>query len=120
MERKIFKGSKRDLFDIAGCPGKFDVIATVTGGGFTGQAGALRHGISRALCQADRDAYRAPLEGCRILDKRLQNEGKKEVRIKESKKSFTVLQALIETVFQNNLTNFKRFKTLAIAGVFVL
>ncbi|MCT4565483.1 MAG: 30S ribosomal protein S9 [Maledivibacter sp.] len=32
---------------------KFDVIAKVHGGGFTGQAGALRHGISRALLKAD-------------------------------------------------------------------
>ena len=32
---------------------KYDVLAKVTGGGFTGQSGALRHGISRALVQAD-------------------------------------------------------------------
>ena len=43
-------------FEVAGCEGKFDVIATVFGGGFTGQAGALRHGISRALCVADKEA----------------------------------------------------------------
>ena len=35
--------------------GKYDVIAKVTGGGFTGQAGAIRHGISRALLQVDGD-----------------------------------------------------------------
>ena len=35
--------------------GKFDVIANVHGGGFTGQAGAIRHGISRALLQADNE-----------------------------------------------------------------
>ena len=34
---------------------KYDVITTVRGGGFTGQAGAIRHGISRALLQADAD-----------------------------------------------------------------
>ena len=34
---------------------KYDVIATVRGGGFTGQAGAIRHGISRALLEADAD-----------------------------------------------------------------
>lgn len=34
---------------------KYDVIATVNGGGFTGQAGALRHGISRALLKADEE-----------------------------------------------------------------
>ena len=35
--------------------GKYDVIATVRGGGFTGQAGAIRHGISRALLEVDAD-----------------------------------------------------------------
>ena len=35
--------------------GKFDVLVNVRGGGFTGQAGAIRHGISRALLQADAD-----------------------------------------------------------------
>ena len=32
---------------------KFDIVVTVKGGGFTGQAGAIRHGISRALLEAD-------------------------------------------------------------------
>ena len=35
--------------------GRFDVIADVCGGGFTGQAGAIRHGIARALLTADRE-----------------------------------------------------------------
>ncbi len=35
--------------------GKFDVVCRVTGGGVTGQAGAIRHGISRALLQADEE-----------------------------------------------------------------
>ena len=36
-----------------GTVGKVDIEATVTGGGVTGQAGAIRHGIARALCKAD-------------------------------------------------------------------
>ncbi|MGI6020431.1 MAG: 30S ribosomal protein S9 [Lachnospiraceae bacterium] len=32
---------------------KYDIMCTVKGGGFTGQAGAVRHGIARALCEAD-------------------------------------------------------------------
>ena len=59
---EIVKREVRRPFEIAGCEGKFDVIATVKGGGFTGQAGALRHGISRALCVADAEASRAPLK----------------------------------------------------------
>ena len=34
---------------------KYDITVTVKGGGFTGQAGAVRHGIARALCEADSD-----------------------------------------------------------------
>ncbi len=41
---------------------KFDVIVNVHGGGMTGQAGAIRHGIARALCVCDREAYRSILK----------------------------------------------------------
>ena len=41
---------------------KFDVYVNVCGGGYTGQAGAIRHGIARALCVADSEAYRAILK----------------------------------------------------------
>ena len=45
---------------------KFDVNVTVRGGGFTGQAGAIRHGISRALLQADPE-YRGALKKAGFL-----------------------------------------------------
>ncbi len=56
---------------------KFDVIVTVKGGGFTGQAGAIRHGISRALVQADAD-YRPVLkkEGFLTRDPRMKERKK--------------------------------------------
>ena len=44
-----------------GTDGKFDVLVNVCGGGFTGQAGAIRHGISRALLEADAE-YRPILK----------------------------------------------------------
>lgn len=47
-------------FEITGNVGKFDVVASLSGGGLTGQAGALRHGISRALLALNPD-YRKPL-----------------------------------------------------------
>ena len=43
----------RDPMKLTDTLGKFDVIVNVYGGGFTGQAGAIRHGISRALINAD-------------------------------------------------------------------
>jgi small subunit ribosomal protein S9 len=40
---------------VAGLEGKFDVFVIVEGGGFTGQAGAIRHGLSRALLRVDEE-----------------------------------------------------------------
>lgn len=48
-------GLARDIntpFEVADSAGRFDVIVTVCGGGISGQAGAIRHGISRALAEA--------------------------------------------------------------------
>ncbi|MFG6325457.1 MAG: 30S ribosomal protein S9 [Lachnospiraceae bacterium] len=57
--------------------GKFDVLVNVHGGGYTGQAGAIRHGISRALLQVDAD-YRATLkkEGYLTRDPRMKERKK--------------------------------------------
>ena len=57
---------------------KFDVTVTVRGGGYTGQAGAIRHGISRALCKVDSDAYRKTLkaEGFLTRDPRMKERKK--------------------------------------------
>ena len=45
----------RQPLEATGNTGKMDVVATVTGGGVSGQAGALRHGIARALLLASED-----------------------------------------------------------------
>ena len=45
----------RQPLELAGVTGKHDITAKVTGGGLTGQAGAVRHGISRALTKVDSD-----------------------------------------------------------------
>ena len=57
--------------------GTYDILVNVHGGGFTGQAGAIRHGISRALLKADPD-YRAPLkrEGYLTRDPRMTERKK--------------------------------------------
>ena len=46
---------------------KFDVVITVSGGGINGQAGACRHGIARALCEEDNDAYRSALHAAGFM-----------------------------------------------------
>ena len=60
-----------------GTVGKVDIEATVAGGGVSGQAGAIRHGISRALLLVD-DSYRAPLKAAGLLTR--------DPRMKEHKK----------------------------------
>jgi len=53
-------------FAITSNSGKFDAVVTVSGGGETGQAGAIRHGISRALCAFD-DTLRPALKKAGLL-----------------------------------------------------
>ncbi|GMV66236.1 MAG: 30S ribosomal protein S9 [Candidatus Omnitrophica bacterium] len=48
--RSVLSMIIRQPFDITDTNGKYDVMATIQGGGKSGQAGALRHGVSRALC----------------------------------------------------------------------
>ncbi|MDA8101324.1 MAG: 30S ribosomal protein S9 [Nitrospiraceae bacterium] len=54
--RDVLKMIIRQPFEVTGTIDKFDVLATVNGGGETGQAGAIRHGISKALLNVDTEA----------------------------------------------------------------
>ena len=67
----------RQPFAVTGTIGKYDVKVNVYGGGFTGQAGAIRHGISRALCDAGED-FRSTLKKAGYLTR--------DPRMKERKK----------------------------------
>ena len=57
----------RQPLNTTGTLGKVDIAATVTGGGVTGQAGAIRHGISRALLLVD-ESYRPALKAAGFLN----------------------------------------------------
>ena len=74
-------------FEVAGVEGKFDVIAKVEGGGFTGQAGALRHGVSRALCEADKEAFRAPLKAAGFLTRDSRMKERKKYGLKKARRA---------------------------------
>jgi small subunit ribosomal protein S9 len=54
--RDVLKMIIRQPFEVTGNLDKYDVLATVVGGGETGQAGAIRHGISKALLAVDTEA----------------------------------------------------------------
>ena len=84
---EIVRREVKRPFEVAGCEGKFDVIAHVFGGGFTGQAGALRHGISRALCVADKEAYRAPLKAAGFLTRDSRMKERKKYGLKAARRA---------------------------------
>ena len=54
-------------FRVTGTEGRFNVMVKVEGGGVTGQAGAIRHGIARALLEVDPEANRLPLRQAGFL-----------------------------------------------------
>ena len=66
--------------------GKFDVIVTVKGGGYTGQAGAVRHGIARALLQADGD-YRPVLKKAGYLTRDPRMKERKKYGLKAARRA---------------------------------
>jgi len=66
--------------------GKFDIIATVNGGGFTGQAGALRHGISRALIKADEE-LRGALKRAGFLTRDSRAKERKKYGLKAARRA---------------------------------
>ena len=67
--------------------GKFDVIAKAVGGGISGQAGAIRHGIARALVEADADAYKATLKSAGFLTRDARMKERKKPGLKKARKA---------------------------------
>ena len=66
--------------------GKFDVICRVNGGGFTGQAGAIRHGISRALLKADEE-LRPALKKAGFLTRDSRMKERKKYGLKKARRA---------------------------------
>ena len=66
---------------------KFDIVCTVTGGGFTGQAGAIRHGISRALLQANAEEYRPILTAAGFLTRDPRMKERKKYGLKAARRA---------------------------------
>ncbi|MDD2969172.1 MAG: 30S ribosomal protein S9 [Lachnospiraceae bacterium] len=65
---------------------KYDAIITVRGGGYTGQAGAIRHGISRALLQADSD-FRPVLKKAGYLTRDPRMKERKKYGLKAARRA---------------------------------
>ena len=67
--------------------GKFDIIAKVIGGGVSGQAGAIRHGLSRALLQASESEYRPILKKAGFLTRDPRMKERKKYGLKAARRA---------------------------------
>ena len=67
--------------------GKYDVIVTVKGGGYTGQAGAVRHGIARALLEVDSEEYRPILKKAGYLTRDPRMKERKKYGLKAARRA---------------------------------
>ncbi|MBQ8402506.1 MAG: 30S ribosomal protein S9 [Clostridia bacterium] len=73
-------------FGVTETVGKYDIIANVTGGGISGQAGAIRHGVARALLLAD-DTFRAPLKKAGLLTRDPRMKERKKYGLKAARRA---------------------------------
>ena len=76
---------------------KYDVIANVQGGGPSGQAGAIRHGISRALLELDAE-LRPALKKAGFLTRDPREKERRKYGLKKARKAIPVLQTLIFSI----------------------
>jgi len=77
----------RQPLELTSTIAKFDVIATVEGGGFTGQAGAIRLGIARALLEVDTEAYRTALKQAGFLTRDSRMKERKKYGLKAARRA---------------------------------
>ena len=73
-------------FGVTNTIGKYDIVANVNGGGISGQAGAIRHGVSRALLLAD-DSYRTLLKKAGFLTRDPRMKERKKYGLKAARRA---------------------------------
>ena len=76
----------RQPVELLGLTEKFDIEVKVSGGGFTGQAGAIRFGLARALVQADSE-YRAALKKAGFLTRDSRMKERKKYGLKAARRA---------------------------------
>ncbi|MGB8814530.1 MAG: 30S ribosomal protein S9 [Paracoccaceae bacterium] len=85
--RPVLQMILRQPFTVAGVEGQFDVMATVAGGGLSGQAGAVKHGVSKAL-QLYEPALRGALKAAGFLTRDSRVVERKKYGKAKARKSF--------------------------------
>ena len=83
---EILKVIVNQPFAVTNTVGKYDVIVKVTGGGYTGQAGAIRHGISRALLEVNSE-FRPALKANGFLTRDPRMKERKKYGLKKARKA---------------------------------
>ncbi len=83
---EILKVIVNQPFAVTNTVGKYDAVVKVIGGGYTGQAGAIRHGIARALNEANTE-FRAPLKANGLLTRDPRMKERKKYGLKKSRKA---------------------------------
>ena len=73
-------------FGVTGTTGKFDIVANVAGGGISGQAGAIRHGVARALLTADAE-YCPALKAAGFLTRDPRMKERKKYGLKAARRA---------------------------------
>ncbi len=73
-------------FGVTGTTGKFDIVANVTGGGISGQAGAIRHGVARALLNVDAE-NRPALKAAGLLTRDPRMKERKKYGLKAARRA---------------------------------
>ncbi|MDT3767171.1 30S ribosomal protein S9 [Gleimia hominis] len=84
---KLHQQLVRSPFALLDIEGRFDVISIIRGGGTSGQAGALRLGIARALNEIDRDANRPALKKAGFLTRDARSVERKKAGLKKARKA---------------------------------
>jgi small subunit ribosomal protein S9 len=83
----IDEADVRMPFRVTGTEGTFNAQIKVEGGGVTGQAGAIRHGIARALLQMDPEGHRLPLRQAGLLTRDPRMKERKKYGLKRARKA---------------------------------
>jgi small subunit ribosomal protein S9 len=83
----VSEGEIRLPFRVTGTEGHYNAMVKVAGGGVTGQAGAIRHGIARALLQVDPEGNRIPLRQAGLLTRDPRMKERKKYGLKRARKA---------------------------------
>ncbi len=87
FEMETLKYIVRQPLNLTGSSSDFDIKINVHGGGISGQAGAIRHGISRALVEADAEKYKASLKKAGFLTRDSRVKERKKYGLKKARKA---------------------------------